>query len=247
VILPENVGVMRGGGHEASIGFGYDAVTNDYKVVRLVTLSDQHQKFHEWPTLFQVYSLATGSWSRLRSDLPPCQLFGCPAQAFVNGALHWSAICRRNDAFNYFVLTFDVGSEVFREIMLPKSLKCDPSLALRISVSGDGKSIAIFTDWRKSHSDYFLDIWVMKEYCVEKSWTKLMILSAQIPQRNLPKALCLRKIGEVLVLEDSHELVSLHLVSRKFKNLGVYGGQYCSVDTYEESLVLLDRNYGVSY
>ncbi|XP_062014431.1 F-box protein CPR1-like [Rosa rugosa] len=245
VNLPEPA-VLRGG-CDASVGFGYDATSNDYKVVRLVTLSDQYQNFHEWPTLFQVYSLATGSWSRLRSDLPPCQMFSSPAQAFVNGALHWSAIRQKNDAFNYFVLAFDVGSELFREIMFPKSLKWDPPLALRISVSGDGKSIAVFTDWRKSHTDYFLDIWVMKEYCMENSWTKLMILSAEVPQRNLPKTLCFRKIGEVLVLEDSYELVSLDIMSRKVKTLGVYGGQYCSVDSYEESLVLLDRKYGVSY
>ncbi|KAL6205820.1 hypothetical protein ACLB2K_023072 [Fragaria x ananassa] len=246
VTLPEPPAVLRGG-CEVSLGFGYDAVGNDYKVVRLVTLSDQCQNFHEWPTLFQVYSLVTGSWSSLRSVLLPCQVFGCQSQAFVNGALHWCAICWTNDAFNYFVLAFDLGSELFREIMFPKSLKWDPSLALRISVSRDGKSIAVFTDWRKSHTDYFLDIWVMKEYGMEKSWTKMMVLSAEVSQRNLPKALCFRKIGELLVLEDSYELVSLDLVSRKFKRLGVYGGQYCSVDSYEEILVLLDSNYDVSY
>ncbi|PRQ31098.1 putative F-box domain-containing protein [Rosa chinensis] len=245
VDLPEPA-VLRGG-CDASIGFGYDAISNDYKVVRLVSLSDQYQNFHGWPTLFQVYSLATGSWSRLCSDLPQCQMFCSPAQAFVNGALHWSAIHRTNDTFNYFVLAFYVGSEWFREIMFPKSLKWDPTLALRISVSGDGKSIAVFTDWRKSHTDYFLDIWVLKEYCMENSWTKLMILSAEVPQRNLPKAMCFRKIGEVLVLEDSYELVSLDIMSRKVKILGVYGGQYFSVDSCEESLVLLDRKYGVSW
>ncbi|KAL6202131.1 hypothetical protein ACLB2K_025842 [Fragaria x ananassa] len=157
-------------------GFGYDAVGNDYKVVRLVTLSDQCQNFHEWPTLFQVYSLVTGSWSRLRSDLPLCQVLGCQSQAFVNGAFHWCAIRQTNDAFNFFVLAFDLGSELFREIMFPKSLKWDPSVALRISVSRYGKSIAVFTDWCKSHTDYFLDIWVMKEYCMEKSWNKMMII-----------------------------------------------------------------------
>lgn len=51
----------------------------------------------------------------------------------------------------------------------------------------------------------------------------------------------------VLVLEDSRELVSLELVSKQFKKLGISGGQFCSVDSYEESLVLLDRKDAVSY
>lgn len=235
------------GGYDAFIGLGYDAIGNDYKVVRLATLLDQHDMFDECPTLAQVYSLAKGSWGQLRSDFPPCAMIGSSVQAFVNGALHWLALHTVDAGFNYFVLTFDVGSESFREIMLPKCFRLEGPLELRLSVSGDGKSLALFVRC-KSETDCFLDIWVMGDYCVEKSWTKLMILSPQGPQKSLPEALCFRRIGEVvLVLEDSRELVSLELVSKQFKKLGISGGQFCSVDSYEESLVLLDRKDAVSY
>jgi hypothetical protein len=152
-----------------------------------------------------------------------------------------------DDHFNCFVVAFDVGNESYREIILPKSFEPERSLELRLSDSGDRKSIALFVRC-KSESRCFLDIWVMKEYCLEKSWTKLMILTPQGPNRSLPEALIFRRTGEVvLVLEDSRELVSLDIVSKQFKNLGISGGQVCSVDLYEESLVLLDRKDAVSY
>ncbi|KAL6205968.1 hypothetical protein ACLB2K_023219 [Fragaria x ananassa] len=235
------------GGYEATIGLGYDAVTNDFKVVRLATLIDVNERVYDCPTIAQVYSLAKGCWSRLRSDLPPCQICGCSSQAFVNGVLHWLALRLTDGAYSYFVLTFDVGVESFREMMLPKNFKLDGSLALRLSVSGDKKSIALFARCQ-SVTDSFLDIWLMGEYCVEKSWTKLMILTPQGPERSLPGALCFRKSGEVvLAREDDLELVSVDLVSKQFKSFGVAGGQLCAVLPYEESLVLLDSKDAASY
>ncbi|KAL6198969.1 hypothetical protein ACLB2K_028757 [Fragaria x ananassa] len=217
VILPEPlVKYCSHGGYEATIGLGYDAVANDFKVVRLATLIDVNERVYDCPTIAQVYSLAKGCWSRLRSDLPPCQICGCSSQAFVNGVLHWLALRLTDGAYSYFVLTFDVGVESFGEMMLPKNFKLDGSLALRLSVSGDKKSIALFARCQ-SVTDSFLDIWLMGEYCVEKSWTKLMILAPQGPERSLPGALCFRKSGEVvLAREDDLELVSVDLQGCSF-------------------------------
>lgn len=85
VALPmPGVTYMTSGGYDASVGFGYDAVTNDYKVVRLVNLMDEYQS----ETVAEVYSLATGSWKSLGLIAPACLLVGREPQAFVNGALH---------------------------------------------------------------------------------------------------------------------------------------------------------------
>ncbi|XP_050139170.1 F-box protein CPR1-like [Malus sylvestris] len=46
----------------ACIGFGFDAVTNDYKVVRLIT-----EQCEDPNIFYEVYSLAGGSWSDPRS------------------------------------------------------------------------------------------------------------------------------------------------------------------------------------
>ncbi|PRQ31095.1 putative F-box domain-containing protein [Rosa chinensis] len=246
VILPKpSVRFSTHGNYEANIGLGYDAIGNDYKLVRVTSLVDQPDHYPR--TLVQYYSLATGSWGMLRL-LPPCLVNSSRVQVLVNGALHWLAICWTNDhQIKYVVMAFDVGGQPFREIMLPESLQLDELLEFRLGVSGDRKSIGLFVRC-KSETNCFLDIWVMKEYCVEKSWTKLMILTPQGPNRSLPKALCFRRSGEVvLILEDDHELVSIEIVSKQFKNLGISAGQVCFVDSYEESLLLLDRKDAISY
>ncbi|KAL6200620.1 hypothetical protein ACLB2K_030401 [Fragaria x ananassa] len=244
------------GGYDAYHGFAFDAITNDYKVVRLV--EDQYgwgSEENENQTFVEVYSLAAGSWSNPRLVYPKFLLSGQRSpQAFVNGALHWDA-----GGFCNFILAFDVGSELFRKIMMPKSLDWDSlsagNLTLRLSVSRDGKSLAMFLRYLDEYSDpSLLDVWVMKEYGVEESWTKLITLHPEGPERSLPSALCFRKSGEIVMVRDHYyggeevknELVSLELVSRQFKNLGISRYQHYTIDPYEESLVLLDRNEAVS-
>ncbi|XP_062017941.1 F-box protein CPR1-like [Rosa rugosa] len=249
------------GGYNACHGFAFDAITNDYKVVRLVEdqrgdMDDSEDAVNQ--TFVEVYSLAAGSWSDPRFVDPQCKInIGSP-QAFVNGALHWDACDLTSSSYRDFILAFDVSSELFREIMTPKSLDSDLQrvLTLQLSVSGDGKSLALFmTDPTGIKHNSFLDIWVMKEYSVQESWTKLVTLRPQGPVESLPKPLCFRKSGEV-VLEIYHgryrgekariELYSLDLASGQLKTLGISRYQYYTMDPYEESIVLLDRNDAVS-
>ncbi|KAK9937930.1 hypothetical protein M0R45_014694 [Rubus argutus] len=134
------------GRYDGSVGLGYDAIGNDYKVVRLTRLLDQPNEGAT--TLVQVYSLAKGTWGMLRA-LPPCIVPGCLFTApFVNGALHWLAMRWMIDRFSCFVVAFDVGNGSHREIMFPDfqqgRVLISGRLEMRLSVSGDGKSIALF-------------------------------------------------------------------------------------------------------
>ncbi|KAH0987555.1 hypothetical protein GBA52_014732 [Prunus armeniaca] len=240
------------GGYDASIGFGFDAMTNDYKVVRIVTL--QHED--EGPTVAEVYSLATGTWRSLGCVSPACGTDGAASTAFVNGILHWPVVSDGDGC--YFILTFDLGKEVFGKIPMPKIIRWNPKWGLQLSVSENRKSVALFMrdnsckDFMMDNrcEDSVLDIWVMKEYGRKESWTKLITLGPQGPERLLPRALCFSKSGEVLLLltkEGRRELVSLDLVSKQFKNLGISGYKYCTVDFYKESLLLLDKSDAESY
>nr|XP_011461525.1 PREDICTED: F-box/kelch-repeat protein At3g23880-like isoform X2 [Fragaria vesca subsp. vesca] len=242
VTLPKpSVWFSTHGRYDASLGLGYDAISNDYKVVRLTTLFDQSD---DCLTKAQVYSLGEGSWKMLLPvPVPQCFVSDSLVHVFVNGSLHWMAIQWTEIYMNYFILTFDVAGESFGERLLPKSFKLDEPLDLRLSVSGDRKSIALFVRCKR---DSFLDVWVMKEYSEEKSWTKVVVLGPQGPERSLPMAFCFKRSGEV-ILELSHELVSLDVVSKGFKRLGISGGHICYVDSFEESLVLLDRDDAASY
>lgn len=159
-------------------------------------------------------------------------------------------MCRNTkDERNYFILKFDLGREVFHQMSLPHTSKWKFELVLRSTVTGDEKSVALFISDMRSE-DYALDIWVMKEYGRKDSWTKLITLGPQGPERSLPRALGFRKCGEVLLLlskESSHDLASLDLVNKEVRNLGISGFQFCSAHFYEECLILLDKTNAESY
>ncbi|XP_050368901.1 F-box/kelch-repeat protein At3g06240-like [Argentina anserina] len=190
-------------------------MTNDYKVVRFVAPQST-------PAVAGVYSLATGSWRSLGSVVPHCQIHVAIPYAFIDGAIHCTVRKEAADDYCYFILTFDLGRESFREIMMPKGT--EQHYKPKVSVSGDGKSLALFTGYRKDDI-YYVDIWLMKEYCQEESGTKLITLGPQGPERWLqPHPLCFRKSGEVflaLIGFESRSLVSLDTQSQKFNNLGV--------------------------
>ncbi|XP_050103391.1 uncharacterized protein LOC126583139 isoform X2 [Malus sylvestris] len=95
-----------------------------------------------------------------------------------------------------------------------------------------------------------------KKIKVGKKFPKYVSLKG--PERLFPRALCFRRNGEVLVMLlkggrqlgfetniSKHELVSLDLVSKQMESLEICG-PYCSVDSYEESLLLLDKTDAVS-
>ncbi|XP_008371155.3 F-box/kelch-repeat protein At3g06240-like [Malus domestica] len=230
-------------------GFGFDAVTNDYKVVRITV--------DEWDDLsvsYEVYSLAAGSWS------DPCSLDHISGlertcqTAFVNGALHWLAFKRLTyGGSEDFILAFDVGSGSFRRIMTPENLRslCGEYLY----ISGYGKSIALSKPHYSNIGEPCLDIWVMKEYGVEESWTKATLCPAG-PQRGvsyLPS--CSRKSGDVVLKpidgywndDERYGLACVDLVSKQLKSLGIHGYGHFYVESYVESLVLLDKKDAVSY
>ncbi|KAM4113608.1 hypothetical protein ACJW30_04G008700 [Castanea mollissima] len=215
---------------DACIGFGFDPKNKDYKVVRVIKLKERLD--------FQIYSLSTSDqWRMLRVDLAPiCAFCHHEPHAFINGALHWVASRVTDNEFLYFILVFDLGDEVFRhEILPPEPI----SHTAFVSVYKD--SIALI------QKDYNckLHIWVMKEYGVESSWTKVLSLNISnqgfFDLEDIPRVIGFRRNGEVVLKLDGGQLVSQDFESKENKDLGIIGYKHTFVDPYVESLVLLDK------
>ncbi|XP_068309523.1 F-box protein CPR1-like [Pyrus communis] len=254
VTLPKPHYTFKGDpGYYYCMGFGFDAVTNDYKVVRITI---DHREDQDPSTFYEVYSLAGGSWS------DPCFLdhvLGLnnirKPTAFVNGVIHWDGWRRlTNGGSECFILAFDVGSDSFRSIVTPKDFR--RLYSEHLCISGYGKSIALSHSYYTEIIEPRLDIWVMKEYGLEESWTKLITLCPPGPEgQSLYQPLWFRKSGDVVLVltksfvnDDSrHELVCLDLVSKQYTNLGIHGYRYYYAESYVESLVLLDKTDAVSY
>ncbi|KAK7268474.1 hypothetical protein RIF29_21173 [Crotalaria pallida] len=255
----------------ASVGFAFDFKNNDFKVVRICSMLDD-ARFGLCVPEVEVCSLETGFWRKCSSPAPVCNLSYVGSYAphgFVNGVIHWGAkrrVANYNDnCWYHFVLSFDFEDEVFGEVLLPRSLASVSSDSVTVIGGGGGKSLTVYHV--SDGSPCTCNIWVMKEYGVVESWSKLftfnlMGFSLEAPSLGImvsgvtapPAPLCVRNSGEVLLLMDEAGngcLYSVDMEGKRFIDLQI-GGKgytwYLYSGYYTESLVFLNKSSGmVSY
>ncbi|XP_030462494.1 F-box/kelch-repeat protein At3g06240-like [Syzygium oleosum] len=209
--------------HEA-LGFGFDARSNDYKIVRILyVLDDDGRCFGGMEPRVEIYSLGAHSWRSLACEVPAlCQ--DDPA-AFLNGNLHWFAskfgdLGEEEGGYGSIVL-FDVAGEVFDEMALPPEEISDAdSDALVMSLAVLNNLLAVFISFIKAAVDPELhsvcSVWVMREYGVPQSWTKLYTFKACGVVAGFDG---FTKNGELLMELDGGERVSWNPITSQFTNL----------------------------
>ncbi|KAE9459841.1 hypothetical protein C3L33_08255, partial [Rhododendron williamsianum] len=222
-----------------SLGFGFDPKTNDHKVVRIVYLEGSG-RVKGWvvPPKVEVYALSTGVWKTIKGSkigYHMVEVFW--SSAFANGGVHWTAYSGgKSTGYCNVILVFDMGSEVFREVKLPEKLV--GASPLDLAVTGYKDTISIFQyDKRGPYCCKGFTVWVMKEYGVEESWSKLFTGSLN---GGVSTVLGFRKSGEVVVEKWDGTLVSCQ--PGKIKKMRIRGGKESFyLGTYAESLILLDE------
>ncbi|XP_076891823.1 F-box/kelch-repeat protein At3g23880-like [Bidens hawaiensis] len=143
-------------------GFGYQQSTDDYKVVELSCYETDSIK-HE--TLFKIYSLKSGNWKKVGVYPHRYSFFG--SGNYCNGVLHWAAMKDfASSSYTWFILSLDLATETFGEVLQPVYDEGDKELAL-----GSLKEwLCVLCNYRGIRTD----VWVMKVYGVADSWTKLV-------------------------------------------------------------------------
>ncbi|KAK9016771.1 hypothetical protein V6N11_079265 [Hibiscus sabdariffa] len=215
---------------QINFGFGFDSITNDYKLVII-----GFEKDDAWIKPF-LFSLNENCWKRVNA-IPPDYTFdpGEISVPFVNGAVHWIGYQKRNNVgFTNVILGFDLSAEEFFEISLPESLIGLGPMDLSTMKYGESSIAVLKRDSENEH-----ELWVMKEYGVVGSWTKVLKLN----RKWCPNILGCGENGEVLVELDYGKLPSLDLNCQQMELHGVeVTTNLISLEgSYVESLVLLDK------
>lgn len=223
------------------LGFGYDRTTNDYKLVYLV-------RGYNTELLADIYTLTLNSCTKRISALPgPLNIAehnSTPSEAFVSGSLHW--VVRRANS-HYEILAFNITSEVFHVITLPRCLAKKNQLNMNVTAFKGSLSLVPnnYNLWGEEYS-----VWIMKEYGMPESWTKMFNIKFDGPGQ-VSRVIAFRKNGEVLYTSDEGKLYSYEPNTRKTQDLN-FGSNLCQlspcaprsyyIDTYMESLVLLNAS-----
>ncbi|KAK3019074.1 hypothetical protein RJ639_004361 [Escallonia herrerae] len=233
---PLRVGFRSHGPFSHAIGFGYDPLTNDYKVVRIVHLECDE----DGPAEVDVYSLNTGKWRNISRHSGLGLQYHVEergTQAFVNGAVHWVAFQRRSDERPYrsLIVSFHMGDEMFRTLELPSALS-NAYIGFQVVVNRESLSLV-----ENCKVDKY-EIWVMKEYGRVNSWTKVITVDVNA---RFDTVVALRRKGEILMVTNWGNLASLDPMDNSVKNLGIHTSRdsesrrLLHVDAYIESLVSL--------
>ncbi|XP_058209006.1 F-box protein At3g07870-like [Rhododendron vialii] len=148
-------------------GFGAHPTTHEYMLVFILYewVDVKQQKF---TSKVELYTQGTGSWRSIASVGHPHLIahFGC-LQAVVHGAIHWIALERgAGDGLSSLIMSFNMGSQAFSQILMLATLVIKSSLGL--SILSYRESLAVLCHGREDSCG----MWVMKEYGVAESWAK---------------------------------------------------------------------------
>ncbi|XP_071728343.1 F-box protein CPR1-like [Rutidosis leptorrhynchoides] len=227
---------VPGGSYNDAYGFGYDSSTDDYKVISIpcegVADSDTDTNF------VRVYSLRNNSFRNFPK--PPNQLYDyCSPYPGVlfNNNLHF--IVERRHVRNT-IAAFSLADEEFNIIELPDSVNNAGRMWSQLFALGEKLAAVICV--RLPRRELVNELWVMEEYGVSTSWTKLCI----IEKDNEPHYESYAKIGnrDILVGNSNvDEICIYNMDERRYTSVKVEGcpEDFLVYDTYVESLESLER------
>ncbi|XP_073024484.1 F-box/kelch-repeat protein At3g23880-like [Primulina eburnea] len=191
-------------------GFGYDASSDDYKVVQIV------DKLNSTP-YSRTYSLRNDSWKSLDWTHGRTSFGG--SGVFLNGAIHWIVAYDDNGANVWAVVAQSLATgELIWTVALPLQ-----SWAF-LQVLGE-RLCACF------RCGFLIEVWVMKEYGVEKSWSKMYCWDESMFMR---KPLLVTEEG-VITTKTRNRFMSF--VFLKNWDHFYLEGRYVTATTYVESFV----------
>ncbi|XP_050368402.1 F-box protein CPR1-like [Argentina anserina] len=215
-------------------GMGYDAVNDDYKLVRI-------SQFVGWDSAsfeseVTVFSLRRREWRKV-DDMPFLLCYTRKMGIFSNGCVHW--VVTRTEQLDKpaseVVAGFDVVNETFREVPMPEmDRKC------QISVGHLEGWLCIVA----KYEGVGVDVWSMKQYGVKESWCKLFTVKQVqgVGRLKSIRPLIYSKNGRQVLLELNHEeLVWFDLEGQMVNSVKIRGlPDFFEATVCAETLVSVD-------
>ncbi|GKF08639.1 F-box associated domain containing protein, partial [Tanacetum coccineum] len=126
-------------------GFGYDSVSDDYKVVN-ISCDDQF-----YGNVY-VYNLRTNTWKEATHSpyRPSIKSWTC---VFVNGFLHWMVYSHSKSKL--VIVAFSLADEKLSELSPPNEVDIESEIDIKLVALGE--KLAIFNEVKG-------DVWLMNEY-----------------------------------------------------------------------------------
>ncbi|KAL3620886.1 hypothetical protein CASFOL_035798 [Castilleja foliolosa] len=192
-----------------SSAFGFDARSEDYKVVRFVEngfFNDDYRTTHH----FELYSLKTDSWRPIVNPVSLRYPTRYPLHIYsvsLNGSCYWEA--------GNCILSFDFADEVFSYLPLPRfhDIETHKDVVCCL-VAIDGSTLGLISYTFKVRTKIFdLLVWKSKEW----RWRRVDIFELE----DIRTPLGLWGGDKCFLVDENHELLLFDLKTRELKSLGI--------------------------
>ncbi|GAU19577.1 hypothetical protein TSUD_303900 [Trifolium subterraneum] len=220
--------------------FGYDHVNDVYKVIAISCFKDKYEEV-------DVYTLGTNYWRSIQ-DFPYSRLSMYDPGVFVGGAVNWLAseeVSNSSDCHD--IVSLDLEKESYQKIS-PPDLEKDGFWDLAMVRD----CLCIF-----ARSDFFdqnigcykfcLDVWIMKEYGIKESWTKLYHFPYLGYQYPYLKTVYISDDDQLLFSFDNNDQLKWAVYNSKNGNVKIpkiqHGNYWMHPEVYVESLISLPCSY----
>lgn len=229
------------------IGFGYDSLRCDYKVVRIVFDQGRVPILDHLPTEAEVYSQSTKDWRVVPCGPEYYITDFSHSQVLVNGIVHWLAYDKKR-SFRNLIMGFNMKDEIFTEIVFPEVLAGEHAANLYAIKHGGRLAVMMYNEFKG-----YCSLWVMMEYGNVESWKRVYKvhlvegMGKVIGFRRNGHFFATMSVDELFVNDPSSGvLVSFDTESRVIKDLEIFGKMNSIyVENFVESLVLFEGQSGL--
>jgi F-box interacting protein len=145
-------------------GFGYDPSRDEYVVVVLShhTIIANFLSSH-----LELFSFKDNMWKEIEGSLIP-YIGDSREGSLFRETIHWLVF--RRDLEIDVIVAFDLMERKLIEMSLPNDFDQEIRMASGLSVLGE-----LLSFWAMDYDNNIVEIWVMKEYKVNLSWTKTLV------------------------------------------------------------------------
>nr|AIG62953.1 S-locus F-box protein type-13 [Solanum chilense] len=229
-----------------NVGFGYDSIANDYKVIRIskIYMTDREDYPEEMDRIVDIYDLSVDCWRKLDGDVvQQLSTFYCASssQMFYSGICHWFASQYiKGEIDEYLILCFEMSTEIFHSLKIPEPcyLMYGPSCKLMLLQDSLALIYHPYSEPVIPDEKDLINIWIMKDYNVYESWTKKYTIRGH--QIDFPLAIW--KGYLFLYQSGSGSMMSYNLNSNVVKELSFHGvPKSFRVIGYKDSLTSIPR------
>ncbi|GAU41601.1 hypothetical protein TSUD_196710 [Trifolium subterraneum] len=205
-------------------GFGYDESKDDYLVVSM-SCDSLDNIWH-----LEFFSLRANTWKEIEgTHFPYIILSGVVPRVgtLFGGAIHWLAF--RRDLESTVIVAFDLMERELVEMSFPDYIDIELT---NYDLWVFGEFLAL---WVMDENDR-VEIWVMKEYKVCLSWTKM---SFHVISTEFFSPICCTKSGDIIGTDGHAELVKYDDKGQLIEHYSYNNRGGCQLAMYTESLLSL--------